>query len=113
MDALYRQGRATAAEIREGLSDPPSYTAVRTHLTLLHEKGLVTFESDGTRYIYEPVVPLHVMAKNVLGGVLDTFFGGSVESIVATLIDREEARLTPEELDRLAKIIEQAKKEGR
>jgi predicted transcriptional regulator len=113
MDALYRLGRASAAEIREALSSPPTYTAVRTHLTILQEKGHVKFESDGTRYIYEPVVPREEMAKTVIEGVLQTFFNNSIEMAVATMINREEAEISQEQLDRLAQIIEQARKEGR
>jgi predicted transcriptional regulator len=113
MDALYRLGKATAAEIREALSSPPTYTAVRTHLGLLHEKGLVRFESDGTRYVYEPVVPRDEMAKTAIDGVLHTFFGGSIEKVVATLIDSEESKITPDQLERLARIIDEARKEGR
>jgi predicted transcriptional regulator len=113
MEALYRLGKASAAEIREAIPNPPTYTAVRTHLTLLEGKGLVRYESDGVRYIYEPLVPRAEMAKSVMEGVMRTFFDNSVEQVVATLIDREEARLSPEQLDRLAEMIEQARKEGR
>src|ERR1043166_4777149 len=84
MDALYQLGRASAAEIREALSNPPTYTAVRTHLTILQDKGHVKFESDGTRYIYEPVVPRDEMAKSVIAGMLQTFFDNSIERAVAT-----------------------------
>ena len=113
MDALYQLGRASAAEIREALSNPPTYTAVRTHLTILQDKGHVKFESDGTRYIYEPVVPRDEMAKSVIAGMLQTFFDNSIERAVATMINREEAEISQEQLDRLAQIIEQARKEGR
>jgi len=113
LDTIYRLGKASAAEIREALPDPPTYTAVRTHLAILQEKGHVRFESDGTRYIYEPVVPRDEMAKSVMEGVLQTFFGGSVERVVSTLIDREESSLSPDQLDRLAQIIEEARREGR
>src|SRR5690348_4406588 len=113
MDALYRLGKASAAEIQAALPDPPSYTAVRTHLTILQEQGKVKYESDGTRYIYEPVVPREEMAKSVIEDVLQTFFDNSVERIVATLVNRDEAQLSPEQLDSLARIIEQAKQEGR
>jgi predicted transcriptional regulator len=113
MDALYRLGKASAAEIREAIPNPPTYTAVRTHLTLLEGKGLVRYESDGVRYIYEPLVPRAEMAKSVIAGVMRTFFDNSVEQVVATLIDREESNISPEQLDRLARMIEQARKEGR
>lgn len=113
MDALYRLGRASAADIQQIIPQPPTYTAVRTHLTNLHQKGQVTYTSDGTRFIYEPVVPREEMARTVVTGVLQTFFDNSVEKIVATLVNKEESRVSSEELDRLAQIIEQAKKEGR
>ena len=113
MEALYRLGKASAAEIREALTHPPTYTAVRTHLTLLEEKGLVLHESDGVRYIYEPVTPRAERAKSVMQGVMQTFFDNSVEQVVATLIDREESDISPEQLDRLAEMIERARKEGR
>jgi len=113
MDALYRLGKASAAAIRDSLAHPPSYTAVRTHLTLLQDKGLVRFESDGTRYIYEPTVPREETARTVMKGVLHTFFENSVEKAVATLIDRDDEPLSNAQLDRLAAMIEQARKEGR
>jgi predicted transcriptional regulator len=113
MDAVYRLGKASAADVRAELPHPPTYTAVRTHLTLLEEKGLVKHESDGTRYIYEPVVSREKMAKSAIAGVLQTFFDNSVERVVATLVDRQDSQLTPEQLDRLAEIIEQARREGR
>jgi len=113
LDAIYRLGKGSVAEIREALPDPPTYTAVRTHLGILQEKGHVKFESDGTRYIYEPVVPRDEMAKSVMEGVLQTFFGGSIERVVSTLIDREESSITTEQLDRLAEIIDEARREGR
>jgi predicted transcriptional regulator len=113
MDALYRLGKASAADIRDTLSHPPTYTAVRTHLTLLQEKGLVQYQRDGARYIYEPVVPREEMAKSVIEGVMQTFFENSVERVVSTLIDRDDPHLSAEQLDRLAQIIEQARKEGR
>ncbi|MHB8635605.1 MAG: BlaI/MecI/CopY family transcriptional regulator [Fimbriimonadaceae bacterium] len=113
MDAVYRLGRASAVDIRDAMADPPSYTAVRTFLGILHDKGHVKVEIDGPRNMYEPVVPRDEMARSVIDGVLATFFHGSVERVVATLLDREEVRLSDEELGRLAKLIEQARKEGR
>lgn len=113
MDALYRLGKASAIEIREAIPNPPTYTAVRTTLTILQDKGHVRFERDGAKYIYEPVVPRDEMAKNVIAKVVDNFFGGSVERVVATLVDREETNLSDDDLARLSAIIEQARKQGR
>jgi predicted transcriptional regulator len=113
LDALYRLGKASAAEIREAVEDPPTYTAVRTHLTNMEAKGFVKFESDGTRYIYEPAVPREEMAEAVMSNVMETFFDNRLELIVSTLISRKEAKVSQEELDRLAEIIEKAREEGR
>lgn len=113
MDAVYRLGRASAIDIRDALADPPSYTAVRTLLSILHDKGHVRFEVDGPRNMYEPVVPRDEMARNVIDNVVSTFFNGSVENVVATLLDRSESRLSQEELARLAELVEQARREGK
>jgi predicted transcriptional regulator len=113
MAALYKLGKASATQIREALPDPPTYTAVRTHLTLLQEKGLIKYESDGTRYIHEPVIPRDEMSKHAIEELLQTFFDNSVERFVATLVRRKDARISREQLDRLGQIIEQAKSEGR
>lgn len=113
MESLYRLGHASAAQIREGMEQPPSYTAIRTLLGILHEKGHVRFEFDGTRYVYEPVVPKSDMGRIAIDGVIDTFFDGSIERVVATLLDREESQVTQEQLDRLAALIDQARREGR
>lgn len=113
MDALYRLGKAPAAEIRDAIPDPPSYTAVRTMLTILQEKGHVRFERDGAKYVYEPVVPRDEMAKSVIDGVVKNFFGGSIERVVATLIDSQEAKLTEEQISGLQAIIDEAKRQGR
>ena len=113
MDALYSLGRASAAEIREAIPNPPSYTAVRTHLSILHERGQVNYSSDGTRYIYEPVVPRDEMAESAISRVMQTFFDNSVEKVVGTLLRRKDSDLSAEQLDRLARMIERARKEGR
>jgi predicted transcriptional regulator len=113
LDALYRLGKGSAAEIRDGVSDPPTYTAVRTHLSNLEEKGFVRYESDGTRYIYEPVVPREEMAEMVMGNVLETFFENRLELVVTTLLRGRESRVSQEQLDRLAEIIDEARREGR
>lgn len=113
MEALYRLGKASATEVRDAMPNPPTQTAVRTLLTILQEKGHVKFERDGARYIYEPVVPRDEMAKSVIDGVVQNFFGGSIERVVATLIDSQESKLSEDQIDRLQAIIEEARKEGR
>lgn len=113
MDALYRLGRASAAEIREAMTAPPTYTAVRTTLGILVDKGHILHIQEGPKYIYEPVVPREEMARSVIGGVIQNFFEGSVERVVATLLDSEETKLDDQALARLQAMIEEARRQGR
>ena len=113
MDALYRLGKATAAEIHAAVPNPPSYTAIRTHLTLLEEKKQVKHETDGNRFVYSPVVPREEMAQQAIEGVLRTFFNNSVDLVITALMKKRDARLTPEQIRNLEALIEQARKEGR
>lgn len=113
MDVVYRRGRATAAEVLEGLPDPPGYSAVRTLLRLLEEKGYLIHRQDGPRYVYVPTLSRQKASRSALRQLLETFFDDSAEEAVAALLDISRAKLTDEELDRMAKRIEQARKEGR
>jgi BlaI family penicillinase repressor len=111
MDILYRRGRATAAEVMDDLADPPSYSAVRALLRLLEEHGHAKHVQDGPRYVYLPAVARSDARRSAIAHVVTTFFEGSVEQAVATLVER--ATLSKPELNRLALLIERAKKEGR
>ncbi len=113
MDALYKLGKATAAQIQAAMPDPPSYTAIRTLLTILEKKGHIRHRADGPRYIYEPKVAREKMAQRAVKSVLQTFFDDSVEGVMAALLNQEDKKLSREELDRLARMIEKAKEEGR
>ena len=113
MDALYRLGRATAAGIHAAIPDPPSTTAIRTHLAILERKGHIRHASDGTRYIYEPCIAREQIAGRAMASVLKTFFDNSVEHAVAAMLTRADADIPRADLDRLATLIEQARKEGR
>jgi BlaI family transcriptional regulator, penicillinase repressor len=112
MDILYRRGRATAGEVMDQLSGTPSYSTVRTQLRVLEEKGHVRHEEEGLRYVYIPAVSRHAARKSALRHLVHTFFEGSAEKTVAALIGGEGARLTDEELDRIADLIEKAKKDA-
>ena len=113
MDALYKLGRASAAQILEQIPDPPTYTAIRTLLTILEKKGHVRHLSDGTRYIYEPLVAREQMGRRAIDSLLKTFFDNSVERAVSALLTRKDTNISREDLDRLAALIEKAKEEGR
>lgn len=113
MDALYKLGRATAAQIQAAIPDPPSNTAVRTLLTILEKKGHIRHRADGPRYIYEPRVAREKMAQKAVKSMLSTFFDNSVEGVVAALLNQGDQKLTRAELDRLAQLIEKAREDGR
>src|SRR5882672_11039496 len=112
MDVIYRRGRATAAEVLEDLPDPPSYSAVRAMLRLLEEKGHVRHEQDGPRYVYLPVVNRDKARRSALRHLVRTFFDGSTEDAVAALLQSDNG-MSEDELGRLSKLIDGAKKEGR
>ena len=109
MDALFRRGRATAAEIMADLSGTPSYSTVRTQLRVLEEKGHVRHEEEGVRYVYLPVVRRHAARKSALKHLVDTFFDGSAEKAVAALLGGEATRVSSDELDRITEIIAKAR----
>ena len=110
MDVVYRRGSATAAEITSDLPDPPTSTAVRTMLRILEDKGHLTHEQDGVRYVYRAVVDRLEARESVIRHVIRTFFDGSAEQAMATLIDRSGSDLTDAELARLAGLIAKARK---
>jgi predicted transcriptional regulator len=113
MDVIYQRGQATAGDVLEGLPDPPSYSAVRALLRVLETKGHVRHKQEGNRYIYLPTQARSRAAQSALAQVVQTFFGGSVEQTVATLLSDADTQLSEDELSRLAELIEQAKEGGR
>ena len=112
MDILYQRGRATAAEIHAALPDRPSYSAVRAKLRVLEEKGHIRHEEEALKYVYLPTVARDRAKRSALSHMLQTFFDGSAEQAVAALLDLGSTKLTGEELDRLARLIEEAKAKG-
>src|SRR5215470_12527172 len=112
MDILFRRGRATAAEVMSELPGDPSYSTVRTQLRVLEEKGHVRHEEEGLRYVYMPAVRVHAARKSALKHLVDTFFDGSAEKAVAALLGGEAAKVSNEELDRIAELIAKARKGG-
>jgi BlaI family penicillinase repressor len=111
MDAVYRLGRATVAEVRAELADPPTYSAVRGMLRFLEDKGLLRHEQDGVRYVYIPTVAPAKARRSALRHLVRTFFGGSAQEAMAALL--EDTRLSEEELERLERLVEKARKEGK
>ena len=109
MDIVYQLGRATAAEVGKALPGEPSDSTVRTQLRVLESKGHIRHEEDGHRYVYLPVVSRRVVSKSALRHVVNTFFDGSIESVVAALLGPDGARLSDEELDRIAGLVAKAR----
>lgn len=112
LDILYKHGRATAADVQAALPEPPSYSAVRALLRILEEKGHVRHEQDGPRYMYLPTVAHDNAQRSALRHILQTFFNGSAEQAISALLDDTSGRLSPAELDRLARMIDTARKSG-
>ena len=112
MDILYRRGRATASDVMGDLPGEPSYSTVRTQLRVLEGKRHVRHEEDGVRYVYVPATPRRAARKSALRHLVDTFFDGSAEQTVAALLGGEGARLSEEELDRIAKLVTKARKDA-
>ena len=112
MDILFRRGRATAADVMADLPDEPSYSTVRTQLRVLEQKGHVRHQEDGVRFVYMPVVARHTARKSALRHLIDTFFDGSPENVVAALLGGEGAKLSDDEFDRIAQLIAKARKDA-
>jgi predicted transcriptional regulator len=111
VEAVYRRGEASVAEVRAELVDPPSYSAVRAMLGLLVEKGVLKYRRQGKRYLYRPAMPKEKARKSALRNLLATFFGGRASDAVAALLEVSAGQLTDEELDRMRTLIEQAREE--
>ena len=113
MEILYQRGKASASEVREAMESAPGYSAVRAMLRVLEEKGQVKHQAEGLKYVYVPTMGREKAKRSAVKHVLDTFFGGSPEQIVAALLDVSSTQLTREELDRMSELIEKAKREDK
>lgn len=113
MDFLFERGKASVGEVMDGIPDPPGYSAVRATLRTLEQKGRVSHEEDGRAYIYRPTLRRDAARKSALTHVLRTFFDNSAEQAVAALLELKGPRLSEAELERVSRMVENAKKEGR
>ena len=113
IEIVYRLGAANVTDVLEALPNPPTYSAVRAMLGKLRDKGFLTQETDGPRYVYRPAVPAERARRTAMKQLLDTFFDGSVDRAVVALANLSDTDLDPDRLDALAKRIREARKEGR
>jgi predicted transcriptional regulator len=109
MDAIYTLGRASAAEVLEALPDPPSLSSVRKLIQILEQRGHLRHKQEGKHFVYMPAQPRQNAAKSAMRQVLSTFFGGNLESAVATLLSEAETELSDEQAARLSSLIDQAR----
>ncbi len=113
MDILYELKEATALQVLERLPEPPSYSAVRALLRVLEQKGLVVHREDGPRYIFTPILAREKARRSALRHLMKTFFDDSPTDAVAALLNISEENLSEEDYDRILKLIQKARKEGR
>lgn len=113
MEILHRRGEATVAEVLRDLPDPPTYSAARSVLRILGEKGLVTHVEDGPRYLYRPAVPTEEARDEVLEQVVRTYFAGSAEQAVTALLRMSDTDLSDREIEALRRRIAAARRKGR
>ena len=113
MDILYQRGKSSASEVLEAMPDAPGYSAVRAMLRVLEEKGHVKHQAEGLKYVYIPTVARDKAKRSAVKHLLDTFFKDAPEQVVAALLDISSTRLTRAELDRMAEMIETARREGK
>ncbi len=113
MDVVYRLGEVTVAQIATNLPDPPSRDAVRRMAHILEEKGYLEHRQDGPRNVYRPVVQRATASRNALDHMVETFFGGSTDKLVAALLDLKRDELGPADLRRLSALIDRAAEEER
>jgi predicted transcriptional regulator len=112
MDVIYARQGATAAQVREGIDDPPGYSAIRALLRILEEKGHLKHQAVKGKYIYFPARPRAQAARKALRGILKTFFENSAAKAVAALLSASDARLTDEQLAEISRLIDQARTKG-
>ena len=113
MDALYQRGQATVSEVIDALADPPSYSAVRATLNVLVEKGHAVHRQDGPRYVYLPAIPADTARSDAVKHLVTTFFGGSHEEAMVALLEMSDTRMPRDEIERMTRKIQAARKEGR
>jgi len=113
MDILYKAGRATAAEVMNQLSGEPHYSTVRTQLRVLEGKGYVRHEEENLRYVYTPAIEQREVGRSALRQLIDAFYDGSMENVVDALLGLEGSRLSQKKLDRIAAMVEKARKEAK
>ena len=113
LDILYRNGEATVAEVQAAMTDPPSYSAVRATLNVLVDKGAAQHRQDGPRYVYLPAIPAGSARNAAVKHLVDTFFGGSAEEAAVALLAMSDAKVSRDEIEKITRGIQNARKEGR
>ncbi len=113
MDAIYRLGEASVADVLATLPDPPTYSTIRTMIRLLESKGLLRHRQVGTKYVYRPAHSREAAKRSALKHLMQTFFGGSAADTVAAILDPSVTTLTDNDIQRLEQLIQDARQEDK
>lgn len=113
MDIVFELGEVSASEVHQRLEDPPSYTAVRTTMRILEEKGKLKHRQDGRRYLYQATASPRSAGKQALRRVLQVFYGGSLQDALAAHLVDSQSKVSPDELARIRNLIDEAAKKKR
>lgn len=113
MELVYQKGQATVADIQQGIANNPNYSTIRAQMTILERKGFLKHVKQGRAFVYSPIVNRRTASQAAIKRVINTFFDGSVENVVAALISMKSASLSPEEYDRLSELIKSMKEKDR
>ena len=113
MDVIFELSEASVADVLARLPDPPSYSAVRTMIRYLEGKRHLRHRREGTKYVYRPTEPKESVSRSALSHLIKTFFGGSALDAVAAILDVSSEKLSDDDLDRIERLIGEARKEGR
>ena len=113
MDVIFELGEASVGDVLQRLPDPPSYSAMRTMIRYLEGKGHLRHRREGTKYIYRTREPKESVSRSALRHLIKTFFGDSAPDAVAAILDISSEKLSDDDLDRIERLISEARKEGR
>ena len=112
MAVVWQKGTASVADVVAAFKKKRavSYSTVQTILRILEGKGYVRHEEESLRYVYIPVVQQHEVGRSALKQLMDAFYDGSMENVVAALLGSEGSKLSQKRLDRIAEMVEKARK---
>ena len=110
LDAVYRLNEGGVSEVIDSLADPPGYSAVRTMLNILVQKGFLEYRREKTRYLYRPVLSQEDAPQSLMRNLFDTFFVGKPAAAIAAMLNIAAPDMSDEDFWEMKQMIEDAKK---